>query len=281
MKDFINKLYKNHSLIYKVLLFISTTFLIVYLFPKSGKFKYNFEKGKPWQSESLQAPFDFAIKKTDEEIASEKKRIDENAMLYFDLDNTIEEKVNDAYNKQFKSVFSDTLSTYTSNKLFNSGKSIVSELYKYGVLTEDYNFPKDRSIIILDGREKKLDGFYSNLIQQNGKSQKNSREKCHLHISKKRLSQTGIDEALRSARLHRLRQSGCQNHCSFQQLRNIWRARSDPRVRNRSAKPDQPLRHEQTHVRANAERHRAANGDVLRHLAVFQRGRRRCQRSST
>ena len=168
MKDFINKLYKNHSLIYKVLLFISTTFLIVYLFPKSGKFKYNFEKGKPWQSESLQAPFDFAIKKTDEEIASEKKRIDENAMLYFDLDNTIEEKVNDAYNKQFKSVFSDTLSTYTSNKLFNSGKSIVSELYKYGVLTEDYNFPKDRSIIILDGREKKLDGFYSNLIQQNG-----------------------------------------------------------------------------------------------------------------
>ena len=68
MKDFINKLYKNHSLIYKVLLFVSTTFLIVYLFPKSGKFKYGFEKGKPWQSENLYAPFDFAIKKTNEEI---------------------------------------------------------------------------------------------------------------------------------------------------------------------------------------------------------------------
>jgi len=68
MKDFINKLYKNHSLIYKVLLFIATTFLIVYLFPKSGKFKYSFEKGKPWQSENLYAPFDFAIKKSDEEI---------------------------------------------------------------------------------------------------------------------------------------------------------------------------------------------------------------------
>ena len=62
MKDFINMLYKNHSLIYKVLLFITATFLIVYLFPKSGKFKYSFEKGKPWQSENLYAPFDFAIK---------------------------------------------------------------------------------------------------------------------------------------------------------------------------------------------------------------------------
>ena len=45
----------------------------MYLFPKSGKFKYNFEKGKPWQSENLYAPFDFAIKKTENEISKEKQ----------------------------------------------------------------------------------------------------------------------------------------------------------------------------------------------------------------
>ena len=167
MKDFINKLYRNHSLIYKGLLFICTTLLIVYLFPKSGKFKYNFENGKPWQSESLQAPFDFAIKKTDEEIALEKKSIIDNAMLYFDLDNSIHKKVNDAYEEQFKATFSDTLPNSISKKLFKTGKSIVSELYKYGVLSEDYDFSKDRTIVILDGREKILDGFYSSLIEQN------------------------------------------------------------------------------------------------------------------
>ena len=75
MKNVTNKLYRNHSLFYKILLLIGTTFLIVYLFPKSGKFKYNFEKGKPWQSETLQAPFDFAIKKTDEETNEEKEKI--------------------------------------------------------------------------------------------------------------------------------------------------------------------------------------------------------------
>ena len=167
MKDFINKLYRNHSLIYKGLLFICTTLLIVYLFPKSGKFKYNFEKGKPWQSESLQAPFDFAIKKTDEEIALEKKSIIDNAMLYFDLDNSIHKKVNDAYEEQFKATFSDTLPNSISKKLFKTGKNIVSELYKYGVLSEDYDFSKDRTVVILDGREKILDGFYSSLIEQN------------------------------------------------------------------------------------------------------------------
>ena len=46
-------------------------FFIVYLFPKSGKFKYNFDKGKPWQSENLLAPFDFAINKSAEELEKE------------------------------------------------------------------------------------------------------------------------------------------------------------------------------------------------------------------
>ncbi len=167
MKDFINKLYKNHSLIYKGLLFICTTFLIVYLFPKSGKFKYNFEKGKPWQSESLQAPFNFAIKKTDKEVASEKKNIVDNATLYFDIDNSIKDKVKASYETSFKTVFSDTLPRDINDKLFNAGQNIITELYAYGVLNENYDFAEDKSIVILDGRENKKEGFYSSLIQQN------------------------------------------------------------------------------------------------------------------
>ena len=72
MNQFLNKFYKSHSLIYKIFLFVITTTLIVYLFPKSGTFRYSFEKGKPWQSENLYAPFDFAIQKSNEEIENEK-----------------------------------------------------------------------------------------------------------------------------------------------------------------------------------------------------------------
>ncbi len=167
MKDFINKFYKNHTLIYKVLLFICTTILIVHLFPKSGKFKYSFENGKPWQSESLQAPFDFAIRKSDEEVTGEKAQITEKAILYFNIDNAIQEHVMAVYKDQFKATFSDTLPRLVSKELFSVGKIMLDELYRYGVLTEDYNYSDERLIVILDGREKKKDGIYLNLFEQN------------------------------------------------------------------------------------------------------------------
>ena len=66
--------------------------MIVYLFPKSGKFKYHFEKGKPWQSENLYAPFGFAIKKSAEDIATEKEVIQENATFYFERDPSVKAK---------------------------------------------------------------------------------------------------------------------------------------------------------------------------------------------
>ncbi|OBQ56663.1 HDIG domain-containing protein [Tamlana sp. s12] len=167
MKDFINRLYRNHSLIYKGLLFIFTTFLIVYLFPKSGKFKYNFEKGKPWQSENLYAPFDFAIRKTEAEITEEKRIAKENSVLYFDLNDSIEKSVLASYSKAFQTQLGDSLNRYNAQELKKVGEAIISELYEYGVLNENYDFSYDQSIAIIDGREKVQDGFYSNLISQN------------------------------------------------------------------------------------------------------------------
>ncbi|WP_100615329.1 HD family phosphohydrolase [Confluentibacter citreus] len=166
MQDFINKLYKNHSLIYKGLLFICTTFLIVYLFPKSGKFKYNFEKGKPWQSENLYAPFNFAVKKSDEEIAAEKQNIIDHSIAYFNEDTAIEKKVTDLFNVEFKKAFSDSLPKSTRDNIYVTGNKIISELYHFGVLNEDYNYPDDRVAVILDGQVKKHNTQFSNLIKQ-------------------------------------------------------------------------------------------------------------------
>ncbi|MDN3664163.1 HD family phosphohydrolase [Algibacter miyuki] len=168
MKDFINTLYRNHSLIYKVLLFVCTTFLIVYLFPKSGKFKYSFEKGKPWQSENLYAPFDFAIKKSDAEINQEKEEILNNGTLYFNIDNNVESKVRTAFKKEFAKAFADSISISASNTLYKVGLEIITELYVYGVLNESYNFSDEKRIIILDERVKKQDGIYFDLIKQDG-----------------------------------------------------------------------------------------------------------------
>ncbi|MBD0833605.1 HD family phosphohydrolase [Aestuariibaculum sediminum] len=165
MKDLINKLYKNHSLIYKGLLFLCTSFLIVYLFPKSGKFRYNFEKGKPWQSENLYAPFDFAIKKTDEEIQTEKQEIIDNSVLYFDLDQSVKPQVKERYSGQFKAIFSDSLSNRAYNKVYNTGIDIIEELYAFGILNETYEYPDTRIIALLEDRTVVKDGFFSELIK--------------------------------------------------------------------------------------------------------------------
>ena len=71
-------------------MFIAATFFIVYLFPKGGKFKYEFQKGKPWHYDTLYAPFDFAIKKSSDVVLKEKEEIEKKNQLYYVYDfNTV------------------------------------------------------------------------------------------------------------------------------------------------------------------------------------------------
>ncbi|MDX1773709.1 hypothetical protein DFR65_102494 [Oceanihabitans sediminis] len=166
MKDFINSIYKNHALIYKALLFICTTVLIVYLFPKQGKFKYNFIQGKPWQSENLYAPFDFAIKKTKQEIDAEKHQIEQQSNLYFNLNTTVEKNVRAAYKQTFYQTFPDSISKNQLNTLYKTGELVLDKLYSYGVLNENFNFSEEKKSVILDGQITVKQTKFENLIQQ-------------------------------------------------------------------------------------------------------------------
>jgi putative nucleotidyltransferase with HDIG domain len=89
VKKIINKILVNHSLIYKLLLYIGCIVLVVYLFPKGGQFKYEFQKGKPWQYENYYAPFDFAIQKSDEELEAERTTIRTSAKVYYVYDEAV------------------------------------------------------------------------------------------------------------------------------------------------------------------------------------------------
>ena len=163
MKDFINKLYKNHYLLYKIILFVSTTFLIVYLFPKSGKFKYSFEKGKPWQSENLYAPFDFAIKKSESEINEEIKKIESESVVYFDVDMSLLNSAKENYKSTFNSVFSDTIPTSELNILYSKGEKLLSQIYGVGILKESYDYSPNQEIVILENQKEIERTTFSNL----------------------------------------------------------------------------------------------------------------------
>ncbi|WP_282042808.1 HD family phosphohydrolase [Winogradskyella flava] len=166
MKELLNKWYKNHALVYKVLLFLVTTLFIVYLFPKTGKFRYSFEKGKPWQSENLYAPFNFAIKKSKSEIEKEQFEIENNALVYFHVDADVKNKVQSDYLKRFNETFKDTLDLSTANSNFyKRGKALIDELYKNGILDVDYNYPDNQSVVLEASNtvEKQLE--YGDLVE--------------------------------------------------------------------------------------------------------------------
>lgn len=166
MKNITNKLYRNHALIYKILLFIGTTIVIVYLFPKSGRFKYNFERGKPWQSENLYAPFNFAIKKTDAEIQDEKNKIAAQSIFYFDRDSSIKAKVIEAYENNFESIIPDSTSRAVKDSLKAAGYKIFDNLYKYGITTESNTISPDRTVVILENNAEVFQTVYGNIIEQ-------------------------------------------------------------------------------------------------------------------
>ena len=171
MKDLINIFHKNHSLIYKVFLFVLTTFVIVYLFPKSGTFRYSFEKGKPWQSENLYAPFDFAIKKTVEEIEAEKQQITKQSPVFFDVDTLVFSNVKNEYATAFERLFFELPKDQIKLDLFENGIQLLEQIYKSGVIQDQYDYDPNQPISILVNKTqsgvKPFDSFF---LQTNLKS---------------------------------------------------------------------------------------------------------------
>jgi len=85
------------------------------------RFKFEYQKGKPWLHKTLTAPFDFPINKTDKDVQFEKDSITRNSPLYFVADN-------DVYNsklEEFKLGFEEKWTN-----LLNKDSSKIFELEK-------------------------------------------------------------------------------------------------------------------------------------------------------
>jgi membrane-associated HD superfamily phosphohydrolase len=153
MTNFINNLYKNQALFYKVFLFIITAVVIVYLLPKGGKFKYEITKGKPWQYENLYAPFDFAILKTDDEIVKERDQIIANNIPYYTFNQKVVEQVYQKVEQEINEVFSDSILQRRGRNISPFVENILEDIYEYGVLEEDRRTNPDQLVYLKKGNE--------------------------------------------------------------------------------------------------------------------------------
>ena len=161
---------KNQSLIYKVFLYLISTVLVIYLLPKGGKFKYDFQKGKLWQHENLYAPFNFTIKKTKGVLEDEAEAVRANAIPYFDLDVQVASEAVENYNALFETSFNDNLYRTPRAIAKKTGLNVITSVYTNGVIDEMHSFGKDQIIYIKSGNEVR-EVLYSQLVQASGISE--------------------------------------------------------------------------------------------------------------
>lgn len=152
MKPFLNKLFENHSLIYKIVLYILSVVAIVYLFPKGSQFKYQFQKGKIWHYDDFIAPFDFAIEKNSNELAVEKNKIVKNKSLYFSYKDSIPRAVE----KKFEQKFNESINAEGKSDLLKRGEKFIQQVYSNGFVAQSDNYTlldSSKNITLRKGNE--------------------------------------------------------------------------------------------------------------------------------
>lgn len=83
---FLHKMSHSYQVIFRVLVFLAAIFVVVWQMPRTVKFKYEYQKMRPWQYESLYAPFNFPIYKTAEQLKSEEELMLKDFYPIFEFD---------------------------------------------------------------------------------------------------------------------------------------------------------------------------------------------------
>lgn len=124
-KTFTRKL----NILFRVIIVLLICSIIVYLFPKSGSFQYEFQKGMPWRYETLYAPFDFPIYKTEAELAHEREKINREQTPIF----TLNESVKPVQLQKFSNALAK-YKTPANTALIQQILNRFATLYDHGIL---------------------------------------------------------------------------------------------------------------------------------------------------
>lgn len=174
MKKILEFIRNKHGIIFKVLLFLITTALIVFIFPREGKFKYEFTKGKPWPHEDLIAPFDFPIYKSEQLLSEEQQTVKDNLKIYFFKSQASENQALTYYQNEFDNTWPLHLENRAGislatnklkNQLFNYGQKLLIQLFEDGIIELHSSIEsreEDYEILILENniaKAKSLTGL--------------------------------------------------------------------------------------------------------------------------
>lgn len=159
MKKTLIWLRNNYNLLEKITLFVLVIWLLILVFPREGKFKYEYQKGKPWQHEDLIAPVDFAILKPEAELKAEKENALNQLRPHFIRNNALSDaQINFALN-DFSIRWDSKLSNIgysqeEKQKTLELVLSVLDSIFSRGVvsITDEINGkPGDYNVWVING----------------------------------------------------------------------------------------------------------------------------------
>ena len=133
MKKLLTQLNHSYHLFYLAMVFIAGIGLIFLVFPGESRFKYEFQKGSPWRHETLIAPFNFAILKTDAEVKAETDSIRNTYIPYFALDSLVRENKTKEFSTNLTKLILEN-PEFKSIKSISTFPEILLNIYNSGIL---------------------------------------------------------------------------------------------------------------------------------------------------
>ena len=138
--------------------------LIVQSFPREGRFRYNFQEGKPWRYGLMTAPYDFQIYKTDAEIKSETDSVMQGFKPYLRMDTAILTSIQDKLQNDLLQNFHGAVPSQYQDFIIKR----LAEIYSAGIISAaDHSALQQDSVefvLLLRNRmamEKPLTSFYT------------------------------------------------------------------------------------------------------------------------
>ena len=137
MKNILSKFRDSNEPNFRLFLFVLTLVFILFLFPRQTKFKYEFTKGKPWLHESIIAPFDFSILKSNNELSKEREIVASQHLPIYNYSETIFEIKAEDFANNFETKWVSKygkLASSQKNMLVNFGYNYLKDIYSKGII---------------------------------------------------------------------------------------------------------------------------------------------------
>ena len=166
MKNILSTIIDVNEPIFRFLLFGLTLVIILYLFPRQATFKYEFTKGKPWLHESIIAPFDFSVLKSESELSKEHEIVESQHLPIYNYSETIfeikaEDFVNDFETRWATNNGLKKDEKFTFKNLFKNKKKLANT-QKNNLVDFGYNYLKDLYTKLNFENELKFKNFLEN-----------------------------------------------------------------------------------------------------------------------